>query len=64
MAYCYKDGKRINVTSDLLSKELYHGDYSPQTNPYSQNINERLLCPKDMVKCFLVIFVIMFIVFY
>lgn len=67
MAYCYKNGKRMKVTSSLLtptSKVISSRGYSPQMKPYKQKVDTQSMYSKDMIKCFLAIFVILFIIFY
>ena len=66
MAYCYKNGKRMKVTSSLLtsSKDISSRGYSPQMKPYKQKVKDQSMYSKDMIKCFLAIFVILFIILY
>ena len=65
MAYCYKNRNRMKVTNELMipKREISSG-YSPQMKPYKQSANEYSMYSKDMIKCFLAIFVILFIIFY
>jgi len=65
MAYCFKNGKRTKVTSELLMPKSVSSSrgYSPQMKPYTPNTDDQPLCYKDMIKCFLVFIVIMIIVF-
>ena len=64
MAYCFKNGKRMKVTSELLmpSKQVSSRGYSPQMKPYSSDKNDQSLWSKNMLKCFLAFLVIMIIV--
>lgn len=65
MAYCYKNGKYMKVTSSLLApKDIPSRGYSPQMKPYKQKVENQSMYSKDMIKCFLVIFVILFIILY
>lgn len=61
MAYCYKNGTKTNITSELFTHETTSG-YSPQMKPYNQDNS----CPiyKDIIKFFLIFFVIIFVVCY
>lgn len=66
MAYCFIKGNRTEVTSGLfVPKDMSPRGYSPQMKPYTQKVvEEHSLYSKDMIKCFLTIFVILFIIFY
>lgn len=64
MAYCFKNGKRTEVTSGLFVPKVSSRGYSPQMKPYKQNVKDQTIHSKDMIKCFLVIFVILFIILY